>query len=561
MAKGIKKEVIKEIGSISQTAIIELFRLYYNYQEDPQAVLHFHGGTNNLRSSIYFDDQEYLPIPVETEGFEVLGDQRLPRPKIRISNAGLYMSSILRKYKNLNNAKIERRRIFAKYLDDRNFDGGVNPWGMANPNARMPDDKYFISNKVAENKLFVELELVSSLELENNSIPSREVAARYCPWVYRGQGCKYGSASQNIIGNNTSDGADRPVSDVNENLFVVQDGATTWKLNPDIFDTGDNYKSGKNNIFNQSYAYGILRNRGLWNQENKLENISDNLIDIGDSETYSSHNVVVSTVSQYNADNGDNLPTLGTTIGSGEDVVVYRNAGLGAVMTNNIIVDGLANIKLYVIYSSGGSWTGGGPDSDADELYIQYALADNVEATISSVTGWTTIGPIGDYSSPPTGWTQFTISSGLPSSGTYKFRIVQDNATSGDDKIAIALVTKSYDGIETNLFDGSTVKYYPGDYVYTVSKRVEEGRPITANFYKNQRVYYVCKKTHTVSADKYPPINSEYWIKDACSKKIGGCKQRYDNDEYADLIENYDGLNNNKVLPFGGFPGVDIYAY
>jgi len=547
VAKGIKREIIREIDSINETAIIELFRLYYNYQEDPQAVLHFHGGTNNVRSSIYFDDQEYIALPIEGEGFEILGDQRLPRPKIKISNAGLYMSSILRKYKNLNNAKIERRRIFAKFLDDRNFDGGVNPWGMANPNARMPDDKYFVNSKVAKNKLFVELELVSSLELENNEIPAREVAARYCPWVYRGEGCRYGLTSLNILGNAASDGRDRPVSDVNDQLFVVQDGnGTTWKLNPDIFDaSGGGYKKDREDIFSQYYYLGCLRNRGLWNQ-NKLEDYTDAIFRLGDSSTFQSNNVVIDTLGSYNSAYNDNLPTSGGLIGNNTYVAVYRNAGLGEVVSNFVPVDAFGDIRIYVIYAAGGSWTGGGPDNNTETLYIQSAEESDPDT-------WTTLGEVA-LSDPPSSWTPVTISTSSLT-GSYRFRFVQDNAEANVDKIAIA--TEAY------LFNqsGTVIRYFPGDYVYTVSKRVEEGRDLTSNFYKNQRVYYVCKKAHDVSQDKYPPLNSEYWVKDACSKKIGGCKLRYDNEEYADLIVHYDGLNNNKALKFGGFPGVDIYEY
>lgn len=371
MAKGIKKEIIREISSINQTAIIELFRLYYNYQEDPQAVLHFHGGTNNVRSSIYFDDQEYIPLAIEAEAFEVLGDQRLPRPKLRISNAGLYMSSILRKYKNLNNAKIERRRIFAKYLDDRNFDGGVNPWGMANPNARMPDDKYYISRKLAENKLFVEFELVSSLELENNLIPAREIASRYCGWIYRGLGCQYGSNSANITGDSDSDGQDRPVADINDNLFVIADPGSPgkYKLNPKIFT--NEIRLNKDYVFSQS-TDGCLTNKGPWQ------------------------------------------------------------------------------------------------------------------------------------------------------SGT---------------------------------------SYVAGDYVYIRSKRQDEGRELTANYYQRQNVYFVCIKNHASSASNNPLFDKTTWVKDACSKKLSGCKCRFDNESYESFTNGYDGLNNKPQMPFGGFPGTDLYEY
>ena len=47
--------------------------------------------------------------------------------------------------------------------------------------------------KISENKYFIEFELVSPLEVENYKLPARIMIANYCPWKYRGIGCRYGS--------------------------------------------------------------------------------------------------------------------------------------------------------------------------------------------------------------------------------------------------------------------------------------------------------------------------------------------------------------------------------
>ena len=253
MGKGISTNIASEILNKEPTALLDLFALYYNYQNDSQAVIYFHGGTNGISQPIIFDGQEYLAIPVESEGFEVLGDQNLPRPKIRISNAGLYVSSLLRKYNNLNGAKVIRRRTFVKFLDDVNFPDNKNPWGSADPTSKLMDEKFFISRKVVENKIAVEFELASSLELENVNIPAREVSSRYCNWIYRGYGCRYGYRS-----NTLTDGFDRPISNIRDNLFVVADG-TNWKLNPDVFPIA---KTAAN--IHDSNGGGVLVNSGRW---------------------------------------------------------------------------------------------------------------------------------------------------------------------------------------------------------------------------------------------------------------------------------------------------------
>ena len=353
MARGLNQDFVNETLGLEPTAILELFALYYNYQQDSQAVLYFHGGTNGLAGKIYFDGQEYLPLPVEASDFEVLGDQRLPRPKIKIANAGMYVSSMLRKYDNLNGAKLVRRRTYAKFLDDANFPNNKNPWGSANPNARLRDDKFFISRKTIENKLVVEFELVSSLELENVQLPSRTIASRYCSWVYRGFGCRYGNTSE-VIGDNK----DRPVSDANDNLMVTGSG-NNWSLNLDIFPIS---KTG-------STIDSILEASGLW-----------------------------------------------------------------------------ATDKNYEV----------------------------------------------------------------------------------------------------------------GDYIFRLSDRVTNSQGLTANFYQQHPVYYVCKSGHSSTDNTRPEIRGDLWRKDACSKKLGGCLQRYDNEDWSD---DFNGINVGKDLPYGGFPGTEKYSY
>lgn len=350
MARGINQEAAKEIFSMEPTALLEMYVLYYDYANDTEEQLYFHAGTNGLAGKIIFDGQEYLPMPAESEGFEVLGDQRLPRPKIRVSNAGLYVSSLLRKYQNLNGAKLIRRRTFTKFLDDVNFPNNKNPWGSANPNAKLPDEKYFISRKTVENKMMVEFELISSLDLENVNIPAREISSRYCSWIYRGFGCRYGQDSK-VIG----DDLDRPVATIDDELLVSVSG-TTWSLNQDIFP----------------------------------------------------------------------IPKSGLSISN--------------------------------VLEASGMWDTG-------------------------------------------------------------------------------------------------ISYNVGDYVFRVSDKVKNSQQLTASFYSNHPAYYVCKSGHTSSNLTKPEASSSLWVRDACSKKLEGCKHRYNNAEFND------GINNGKTLRFGGFPGTDSFNY
>jgi len=77
--------------------------------------------------------------------------------------------------------------------DQPNTSGNINikysP--TADPNARMPDDVFYIDRKVQENRDIIQWELASALDLANVRIPKRQVIANLCQWVYRSAECSY----------------------------------------------------------------------------------------------------------------------------------------------------------------------------------------------------------------------------------------------------------------------------------------------------------------------------------------------------------------------------------
>jgi phage-related protein len=109
---------------------------------------------------------------------------------MRISNKDYFATDLLLNNDDLQFAKVIRKRTFVKYLDDVNFDGG-NPWGEADASAELSNDTFVIGQKTAENKVFIELELTSPLDLENFEVNNRLIMSRYCSWHYRGNGCNY----------------------------------------------------------------------------------------------------------------------------------------------------------------------------------------------------------------------------------------------------------------------------------------------------------------------------------------------------------------------------------
>jgi len=190
MAEEGKNIVAKNLLDLQPTAILEFFQIALT---DPKTgktqTAFFHNGSL-FGNSITWQGNKYTAIAMESEGFEMLGDKRLPRPKIRVANQDFLITALLQNYNDFIDAKVTRKKAFVKNIDDVNFDGG-NPWSSANAAAVISSEEYVIGRKTQESKLFVEFELASPLDVESYNVNDRAIVASYCFWQYRGQGCRY----------------------------------------------------------------------------------------------------------------------------------------------------------------------------------------------------------------------------------------------------------------------------------------------------------------------------------------------------------------------------------
>lgn len=189
MASEGKNEVARSLLDLQPTAILELYKLYPDTTNSPSTYLSFHGGSI-FGGNVVWQGIQYIPIPVEASGFGVFADGSLPRPTLKVSNNNNIVTYFLGKYQDFKNAKIYRKKVFLKHLDDSNFDG-QNPFGLANSESEISEEKYLIGQKKQENKGFVEFELNLPLDLDNFDVNHRTVNAKYCYWQYRGLGCGY----------------------------------------------------------------------------------------------------------------------------------------------------------------------------------------------------------------------------------------------------------------------------------------------------------------------------------------------------------------------------------
>ena len=168
MAAEGKNKVASSLLDLQPTAILELFRVFPDKINKPTLFLGFHGGSV-YEKSIVWQGVEYLPLAIETEGFDILADGKLARPKIRVANKNNIITNFLQNNNDFKNAKIIRKRVSVKFIDDVNFEGG-NPFGSADSKAELTDETWLMGRKTQESKIFVEFELNSPLDLESFSV-------------------------------------------------------------------------------------------------------------------------------------------------------------------------------------------------------------------------------------------------------------------------------------------------------------------------------------------------------------------------------------------------------
>jgi len=178
----------KAITDLLPDTLIEL----YEVDAGPgMGISRFHPG-KIIDANIVLGGMVYICLPIEAAGFESRGDGTLPRPNLVVGNPEGIISDLIKRQDDLVGNKFKRIRIFLKFLDAVNFPENDNPFGTPDPEARFDDDIYIFNRKVSENKYYIEFELISPLEVENYKLPARLMIANYCPWRYRGIGCRYG---------------------------------------------------------------------------------------------------------------------------------------------------------------------------------------------------------------------------------------------------------------------------------------------------------------------------------------------------------------------------------
>lgn len=225
-----------ELIKSSPFAIIDLFELHLvTALHGTNEIYRFHNGANGKFTStgdIKWKGYSYIAMPIEAEGFEYTGNGQLPRPKVRVANLLSSVSAIMINVNattpgnDLTGARFVRVRTLSRFLDGENFDNGVNPYGLADPDSEAPQEIYYVDRKVIENRDFVEFELAAAFDLAGVRAPKRQCIANICQWQYRSAECGY-------TGSNFFDENDTPLNSAPAPDFPA--GVDTLSAGQNIF--------------------------------------------------------------------------------------------------------------------------------------------------------------------------------------------------------------------------------------------------------------------------------------------------------------------------------------
>jgi len=107
-----------DIQKLEGEALVELFQLDATGIGGDIALFHRY----LQQGSIWFNGDEYHPMPIEAEGFSKTSEQP-PTPRLTVANLNGAISELCRLYDDLLGAKLTRLRTFGKYLDPDSFLG------------------------------------------------------------------------------------------------------------------------------------------------------------------------------------------------------------------------------------------------------------------------------------------------------------------------------------------------------------------------------------------------------------------------------------------------------
>jgi len=125
---------------------------------------------------IVWGGQQYSPLPMQAQGFEMTTKGAIPQPSVTISNVYGAASTLLREYKGLLGAKLIRILTLRRFLDD-----GSTP----DANALISRDVFVVAQKTSHTPVMVAFKLASAMDQQGVELPRRLILRDLCSHVYR----------------------------------------------------------------------------------------------------------------------------------------------------------------------------------------------------------------------------------------------------------------------------------------------------------------------------------------------------------------------------------------
>jgi lambda family phage minor tail protein L len=251
----------QQILSLEPDTLVELIELDIGSQGGP--VLHFHNMNIHGDGIIYWGHpiMTFVALPFATDGFEVSGSGKMPRPKIQLANVGGELITYMQLYDNLLGAKVTRWLVFAGNLV-----------GHADPDATVWASKhiFYIERKVLHTLTGIEWELSAAVDIEGIKLPRFNYSAHTCQHIYRDPiTCKWRGLpvvdehNSPIIANTTYKGAHDYYQGYSVNSMVAGYNSSGvlggYKCLVAVAGASVN-----NDLSNGTYWQKVLNRRGAW---------------------------------------------------------------------------------------------------------------------------------------------------------------------------------------------------------------------------------------------------------------------------------------------------------
>ena len=110
------KIVSRHLQQLNSESIVSLYEIHTD-----DGIIRVHGGKTRYGNFVYWQGEQYVPIPLDAAGFEKKSEGTLNRPRIIIANIKGILSPIISANNNLTGLKLVRKRTFEKYLDGKTW--------------------------------------------------------------------------------------------------------------------------------------------------------------------------------------------------------------------------------------------------------------------------------------------------------------------------------------------------------------------------------------------------------------------------------------------------------